>query len=87
MIFLFSEMLDNVPSMFLMMGIIYAVMGLISVPMINTPSESEMPEDARKSQGDSQHKISLKPMELLKTPWFYQVHFLFSPSRDMTNTF
>ena len=69
----FLEMLDNVPSMFLMMGIIYAVMGLISVPMLFTPTETERPKDVGKSETET--KISLKPLEILKTPWFYQVHF------------
>ena len=68
-------MLDNVPGMFLMMGIIYAAMGLISVPMIFTPNESERPADVRRSETDSPNKISLKPLETLKTLWFYQVHF------------
>lgn len=64
------EILDNVPGMFLMMGIIYAAMGLISVPMIITPSESERPEDLRRSE--SLKKTSLKPLEMVKTQWFYQ---------------
>ena len=59
--------------MFLMMGIIYFVMGLISVPMIFTPREEETPGDMRLSQLEPQQKKSLKPMEVLKTPWFYQV--------------
>ena len=68
-------MLDNVPGMFLMMGIIYAAMGLISVPMIFTPSESERLADVRRSETEPLNKISLKPMEMLKTQWFYQVYF------------
>jgi len=69
------EVLDNVPGMFLMMGIIYAAMGLVSVPMIFTPSEAEGPEDARMSE--SLNKISLTPLEMLKTQWFYQTWFGF----------
>ena len=64
--------------MFLMLGIIYATMGLISLPLISTPATKDEETSVRKTE-------SLKPLEVLKMKWFYQVEDPLPP--EFANSF
>ena len=57
--------------MFLMLGIIYALMGLISVPLISAP---DPPAAHQESSGRG--ITSFKPLQVLRLKWFYQVKCL-----------
>jgi len=69
--------LNRVPLMFLVLGSIYAVMGVIAVILIAEPKE-ELHED---NDNDKEERVELKendrknlsPSQVLKTSWFYQV--------------
>ena len=56
--------------MFLLLGAIYAVLGLISVVMIGEPTESTSLEDLIPA---SEKAVNLRPTEVLRTITFYQV--------------
>ena len=84
--FLDKNVLDRVPSMFLMLGGIFASMELLAVLLIREPSNKEVEEImefAQKHQEQNEQKseikenleaFSLNPKEMLKTKEFYQVH-------------
>ena len=67
--------------MFLLLGTIYAIMGIIAVILISEPEESSVEEDCKDENLDKEHivepkkniSINLSPLEVLKTRWFYQV--------------
>ena len=56
--------------MFLLLGAIYAVLGLISVVMIGEPTESTSLEYLIPI---SEKAVNLRPTEVLRTITFYQV--------------
>ena len=74
------DVLDRVPLMFVILGIIYAVMGFIAVLLIFEPkgdlieddenADKEIP-NIEENKGD---RINLSPRQVLKTRWFYQVY-------------
>ena len=57
-------MLDNVPGMFLMLGLVYAVCGLVATLLI-----TEADPDIRDTSGDVEKDTqrSLRPTQVLKT--------------------
>ena len=69
--------------MFLMLGIIYAVFGIIATILISEPEESqseimslkseESDSEAVKSEEIREEPRSYSPLEVLKTATFYQV--------------
>ena len=76
------DLLDRVPGMFFILGIIYTVCGVISVILISEPdpasdgsleeNESLNPERQEAAPAKEVPR-SLKPREVLKTSVFYQV--------------
>ena len=77
-----QAVLDRVPLMFLLLGTIYAIMGIIAVILISEPEESSVEEDCKDENVDKEHIVepsqkeiskNLSPLEVLKTRWFYQV--------------
>jgi len=73
------DVLDRVPLMFVILGIIYAVMGFIAVLLISEPKgelieddESE-DKDIPKIDQNKADRINLSPRQVLKTKWFYQI--------------
>ena len=73
------EMLARVPWMFLMLGCIYALCGMVATVLISEPediSESQsFTSESGKSDVVEEIQNSLKPTEVLRTPVFYQVSF------------
>ena len=71
------EMLARVPWMFLMLGGIYAICGMVATILISEPddiSESQsFTSELGKSDVVEEIQHSLKPTEVLRTPIFYQV--------------
>ena len=69
--------LDRVPFMFIVLGIIYAVMGFIAVLLISEPKEAKREDNEDEDKDNEVEKIAdrrnLTPWEVLKTRWFYQV--------------
>ena len=59
--------------MFLMLGAIYAILGLISVMMIREPRDSLSENTSLKEASVSEEDFNLKPTEVLRTVTFYQV--------------
>merc|ERR1712179_694653 len=69
--------LDRVPFMFIVLGIIYAVMGIIAVVLIAEPEEGKLEENKDRVEDIEIQKIAdrtnLTPWQVLKTRWFYQI--------------
>jgi MFS family permease len=71
--------LNRVPLMFIVLGSIYAVMGVIAVILIAEPKE-ELHQD-NDNDNDKEERVELKenarknlsPSQVLKTSWFYQL--------------
>ena len=70
--------LDRVPFMFLILGIIYAVMGFIAVLLIAEPKGENIEDNEDEDKENEVEKIAeernLTPWEVLKTRWFYHVN-------------
>ena len=66
-------MLERIPLMFLMLGAIYAILGLVAVIMIREPHDSLSENNSVNEAGASEQDISLRPTEVLRTVTFYQV--------------
>ena len=62
--------------MFLMLGAIYAVLGLVSVLMIREPREARSENICQKEALGSEEEVNLRPTEVLRTLTFYQVNFV-----------
>ena len=85
--FLDVDMLRRIPWMFFMLGVIYFVMGFISVILISEPElhedqykdtkhTKEDDKDMELSETDDmseKKRFSLSPFQVLRTPIFYQV--------------
>jgi len=84
--FVDSEMLERVPLMFFVLGVIYSFMGIIAVCLISDPEPKTFSNQRRNKKEelddlrlnlieDSPCKVpfSLTPIQVLKTPTFYQV--------------
>jgi len=84
--FMDEDMLGRIPYMFLMLGVIFLVMGIISVILISEPEqqnqhgENNQTKEDKKSmelseKGDQPPKtvISLSPLQVLKIRIFYQI--------------
>ena len=79
--FVDEDLLHRVPWMFVLLGAIYAVMGLLAVILISDPPEDsdnfklldlEVVEKKDFDKDCEQKKVtSLSPQEVLKTPLFY----------------
>ena len=69
------EMLERIPLMFLMLGAIYAVLGLLAVLMIREPEDtlSEVTSLQEAPTSASDGDVNLRPTEVLRTLTFYQV--------------
>ena len=71
------DLLSRIPWMFLILGITYAVMGLVAVLLISEPENSTPEVISLKSEDGKdtvqEEAVSLKPLEVLKTSTFYQV--------------
>ena len=67
------DMLDRVPWMFLILGVIFSVLGFIAVLLISEPDESETLKTELETVSETHLQTSLKPTEVLKTTTFYQV--------------
>jgi len=75
--------LDRVPFMFLLLGAIYAVMGVIAVVLISEPKNGNKQLTEKEELAEEEETISeskpqnitknLSPLEVLKTGWFYQI--------------
>eukprot|EP00092_Neocalanus_flemingeri_P009248 GFUD01009954.1.p1 GENE.GFUD01009954.1~~GFUD01009954.1.p1 ORF type:complete len:499 (-),score=139.66 GFUD01009954.1:99-1595(-) len=77
-----QAVLDRVPLMFILLGTIYAVMGIMAVILISEPKEDKTEKDTQKNNVDEEEPgepkgetniTNLSPMEVLKTTWFYQI--------------
>ena len=70
--------LDRVPFMFIVLGIIYAVMGIIAVVLIAEPAEEKLEENKERDEDNEIQGIAdrrtLTPWQVIKTRWFYQVN-------------
>ena len=73
------EVLNRVPLMFIVLGIIYAVMGLIAVILIAEPNEERREQienedkEGQKEEVKTKDVNNLSPLQVLRTQWFYQV--------------
>ena len=73
------EVLDRVPLMFLVLGIIYAVMGFIAVLLIAEPNDERVEQiknqdkEEQNEEDKTENEKNLSPLQVLKTSWFYQV--------------
>jgi len=71
------DLLSRIPWMFLILGITYAVMGLVAVLLISEPENSTPEVISLKSEDGKdtvqEEAVSLKPLEVLKTSTFYQI--------------
>ena len=76
-----TEILDNVPSMFLMLGIVYAVMGGLSAFLISENKPDEGKEEEKQIVDEDSN--SIKPLKVFKLKWFYQVSYI----KDQTFAF
>ena len=66
-------MLERIPIMFLILGAIYAFLGVIAVVMIREPRESIIDDASLKGSTGSEEDFNLKPTKVLRTFTFYQV--------------
>ena len=62
--------------MFLMLGAIFAVLGLVSVIMVREPREPRTETNYQKETLGSEENVNLRPTEVLRTLTFYQVGFV-----------
>ena len=69
-------MLQRIPFMFLMLGAIYAVLGLVSILMIREPLEAQSENTSLKEAAGPEEDFNLRPTEVLRTLTFYQVNIL-----------
>ena len=69
-------MLQRIPFMFLMLGAIYAVLGLVSILMIREPLEAQSENTSLKVAAGPEEDFNLRPTEVLRTLTFYQVDFV-----------
>ena len=68
------DMLERIPLMFLLLGAIYAVLGLVAVVMITEPEDSLSESNSvQETENTSEEDGSLRPLEVLRTSTFYQV--------------
>jgi len=73
------EVLNRVPLMFIVLGIIYAVMGLIAVILIAEPNEERREQienedkEGQKEEVKTNNVNNLSPLQVLRTRWFYQI--------------
>ena len=70
------EMLERIPYMFLMLGAIYAILGLLSVIMIREPREAQSENTSLKEAVGPEEDFNLRPTEVLRTLTFYQVSWV-----------
>ena len=66
--------------MFLMLGIVYSVMGGLSAFLISENKPVEKEEEKQTVDEDSN---SIKPLKVFKLKWFYQVSYI----KDQTFAF
>ena len=86
--FMDEDMLARIPYMFLMLGVIFFVMGILATVLITEPEQNQEHEDNKQAKEDQNQKamelsekgdeppesvFSLSPFQVLKTPIFYQV--------------
>ena len=62
--------------MFLMLGAIYAILGLVSVLMIREPRETQSENTSLQEAAVPEEEFNLRPTEVLRTLTFYQVDFV-----------
>ena len=73
------EVLNRVPLMFIVLGIIYAVMGFIAVILIGEPNDERIEQIKNEDKEEQNEEVktengkNLSPLQVLKTSWFYQV--------------
>ena len=72
MMMMMMMMLARVPWMFLMLGCVYLLCGLVATLLISEPDHSS---ETQTFNSDSIEEVrsSLKPTQVLRTPVFYQV--------------
>lgn len=70
------QMLEKIPVMFLMLGAIYAILGLVSVLMIREPREVQSENTSLQEAEGPEEDFNLRPTEVLRTLTFYQVNFV-----------
>ena len=82
--FLDENMLARIPYMFLLLGGIFSIMGMIATLLISEPDDEKLQsfkeddkaiEMSKKPDNKSSSVFSLTPVQVLKTPIFYQVLF------------
>jgi len=86
--FMDENMLGRIPYMFLMLGVIFFVMGILATILITEPEQDQELEDSKQAKEDQNQKamelsekgdeppksvFSLSPLQVLKTPIFYQI--------------
>merc|ERR1711892_1004289 len=86
--FMDENMLGRIPYMFLMLGVIFFVMGILATILITEPEQDQEHEDSKQAKEDNNQKamelsdkgdeppkslFSLSPLQVLKTPIFYQI--------------
>ena len=59
--------------MFLLLGAIFAVLGLIAVVMIREPRDTLSENTSLQETSDTSEEVNLRPTEVLRTVTFYQV--------------
>ena len=75
--FVDQSVLDRVPSMFAVLGIIYAAMGFLAVVLISEPNTKYGAEKEKNEENEKKSiSVNLTPSEVLKRVWFYQVYIL-----------
>ena len=67
------DMLERIPLMFLLLGAIFAVLGLIAVVMIREPRDTLSENTSLQETSDTSEEVNLRPTEVLRTVTFYQV--------------
>ena len=72
MMMMMMMMLARVPWMFLMLGCVYLLCGLVATLLISEPDDMS---ETQSFNSDSSEEVrsSLKPTQVLRTPVFYQV--------------
>ena len=72
-----SQVLNQVPYMFLLLGFIFLLMGIIAIFLINEQPQKKSNIESTEIKKDSVSD-SLRPQQVLKTTMFYQVYFFYS---------
>ena len=67
------DMLERIPLMFLLLGAIFAVLGLIAVLMIREPRDTLSENTSLQETSETSEEVNLRPTEVLRTVTFYQV--------------